>query len=371
MRYLKELEGVRGIMALWVVIAHVLGALPAIPGPVPNGIFSVYPVYVFIILSGFVIFSMLDRERVPYGRYILARALRIFPVYWVVLAISILSLTFAADVLRASPVGFSTEGRLFIIDVAKSNLATHVLLHIPLLQGLPPTVVVPYSALTIVGQAWSLTLEWQFYIIAPLLFWMARFIDRRKTQLAVLSFSVVCWLLTPYMDGGFIGSYLPMFMVGFLSYFFYRDIVPRLSREWIGGMAAVGFAASLIFLKDYAVPVAIWIALFYFICVDSRTEQGNLVARLLRGRALTYLGKISYPLYLGHMQVLFGCMWLANKMGLQGVPRIALFPMLTIGAAVLFADILHRVVERPFHDLGRRLAKRATLAEAHGANGLA
>ncbi|WP_317728289.1 acyltransferase family protein [Achromobacter xylosoxidans] len=370
MKYLKELEGVRGIMALWVVIAHVLGALPAIPGPVPNGIYSVYPVYVFIILSGFVIFSMLDREKVPYGRYLLARALRIFPVYWLVLALSVLSLTFAADVLRASPIGFSTEGRLFIIDVAKSNLAAHVLLHIPLLQGLPPTVILPYSALTIVGQAWSLTLEWQFYIVAPLLFWMARSINKKKAQLTVLAVSSVCWLLTPYMDGGFIGSYLPMFMVGFLSYFFYRNVVPRLSKEWLGGIAAVSFAGSLIFLKEYAVPVAIWVALLYFICADSRTENGNEVARLLRGRALTYLGKISYPLFLGHMQVLFGCMWLANKVGLQGVPRIVLLPVLTIGAAILFADCVHRVVERPFHEMGRGLAKRAP-AKAPRADGLA
>lgn len=369
MKHLKELEGVRGLMALWVVVAHVLGALPALPGPVPNGIYSVYPVYVFIILSGFVIFAMLDRERVPYGKYLLARGLRLFPVYWVVLIISILSLSFAADVLRASPVGFSTEGRLFIIDIAKSNLATHVLLHIPLLQGLPPTVVVPYSALTIVGQAWSLTLEWQFYIVAPVLFWMAKHIGRRNAQAAILVTALICWGLTPYMDGGFIGSYLPMFMVGFLSYFFYRDLMPRFSNGQMGAIGTSAFAFSLIFLKEYAVPVALWVVLLYAICIDQRTDGGNILARLLRTRTLTYLGKVSYPLYLGHMQVLFLCMWLSNKVNLTGAARIGLFPIFTIVAAIAFADILHRLVERPFHDLGRKIARRAipaNLTEAKG-----
>jgi len=346
-------------MALWVVVAHVLGALPAIPGPVPNGIYSVYPVYIFIILSGFVIFSMLERERVPYGRYLLARALRLFPVYWVVLVISILTLTFAADVLRVSPIGFSTESRLFIIDIAKSNLATHIILHVPLLQGLPPTVVVPYSALTIVGQAWSLTLEWQFYIVAPALFWLGTCLVRRKAQVGIVMTSLVCWALAPIMDGGFIGSYLPMFMVGFLSYFFYRNLMPKMSDSKLGGFAAVAFAFSLIFLKDSAIPVAIWVSLLYFICIDQRIEGGTKVARLLRARPLAYLGKISYPLYLGHMQALFASMWLANKMELTGTSRIVFFPLLAIIAAIVFADVLHRLVERPFHELGRSIAKQA------------
>lgn len=360
MRYIREFEGVRGIMALWVVVAHVLGALPPIPGPVPNGIYSVYPVYIFIILSGFVIFSMLDRERVPYAEFISARALRLFPVYWVVLLLSILTLTFAADVLRTSPVGFSTESRIFIIEVAKSNLATHILLHVPLLQGLPPTVVVPYSALTIVGQAWSLTLEWQFYIVAPFLFWMAARISGRKAQAAILGTSVVCWAMTPILDGGFIGSYLPMFMVGFLSYFVYRDLIPRMSSSQISASAAVTFAFSLIFLKEYAVPVAMWLVLLYSICIDSRASGGNIVARLLRAGPLAYLGKISYPLYLGHMQTLFACMWLTNKIDLSGAWRIMIFPVLAITSAILFADFLHRMVERPFHELGRSIVRRTS-----------
>lgn len=35
MRYIKELEGLRGLMALWVVFGHSLAALPLINKHVP------------------------------------------------------------------------------------------------------------------------------------------------------------------------------------------------------------------------------------------------------------------------------------------------------------------------------------------------
>ncbi|HEO1574281.1 TPA: acyltransferase [Klebsiella aerogenes] len=90
MRYIKELEGLRGLMALWVVFGHSLAALPIINKHLPPTALNSYAVDVFIMLSGFVIFFMIDNKRQPYLQYIVQRFFRIFPLYILVLVISII-----------------------------------------------------------------------------------------------------------------------------------------------------------------------------------------------------------------------------------------------------------------------------------------
>ena len=67
-------------------------------------------------------------------------------------------------------------------DVAKSlheyaglwkNAAYHIPLHLTLLHGVVPEKLLPSSATAFLGPAWSLSLEWQFYLIAPLWFGLA------------------------------------------------------------------------------------------------------------------------------------------------------------------------------------------------------
>ncbi|MBC4671612.1 acyltransferase [Klebsiella quasipneumoniae] len=81
MRYIRELEGLRGIMALWVVFGHSLASLPAFSTRIPPTALNSYAVDVFIILSGFVIFFMLDNKKQVYSDYITQRFFRIFPIY--------------------------------------------------------------------------------------------------------------------------------------------------------------------------------------------------------------------------------------------------------------------------------------------------
>ncbi|MGK7034473.1 acyltransferase family protein [Klebsiella pneumoniae] len=78
MRYIRELEGLRGIMALWVVFGHSLASLPAFSTRIPPTALNSYAVDVFIILSGFVIFFMLDNKKQVYSDYITQRFLEFF-----------------------------------------------------------------------------------------------------------------------------------------------------------------------------------------------------------------------------------------------------------------------------------------------------
>src|SRR3954471_23741358 len=80
-----ELEGLRGLLAWWVVAGHLL-VVAGIPGaalPLPFRILlrGDIPVDVFIILSGFVIFMLLDKGRDTFPSFITRRFFRLFPTY--------------------------------------------------------------------------------------------------------------------------------------------------------------------------------------------------------------------------------------------------------------------------------------------------
>lgn len=103
MRYIKELEGLRGLMAIWVVLGHSLAALPIINKHVPPTLLNSYAVDVFIILSGFVIFFMIDNKKQSYPQYIIQRFFRIFPLYLLILAVSVFLINFTRDVFLIYP----------------------------------------------------------------------------------------------------------------------------------------------------------------------------------------------------------------------------------------------------------------------------
>src|SRR5579872_2939516 len=88
----RAIEGLRGVLALWVVLGHILAAAGL--GEHWRGPFAVLAaggnaVDAFIIVSGFVIFYLIETARESYGRFIFRRALRLYPVYLLCLLVSI------------------------------------------------------------------------------------------------------------------------------------------------------------------------------------------------------------------------------------------------------------------------------------------
>src|SRR6185369_4221145 len=78
MKYVREFDGVRGLLALWVLLAHAieLGPFSHIAGHLRPQ----FAVDIFIILSGFVIFHLLSQGE-DYATFITRRFFRLFPVF--------------------------------------------------------------------------------------------------------------------------------------------------------------------------------------------------------------------------------------------------------------------------------------------------
>ena len=125
--------------------------------------FGNYGVELFFVLSGFLIYEILLRKRPPFLLFMARRAQRLYPAFFVALAIGVL-----IDIVRPEPKipNSLVDGTLYLTANA---------LFIP---GLFP--VIPLFSVN-----WSLSYEWWFYATATFLF--------STCHLAALS---SCWRVT-------------------------------------------------------------------------------------------------------------------------------------------------------------------------------
>ena len=132
----------------------------------------------------------------------------------------------------------------------------HFIAHIFLVQGLFPTII-DVLRIMFLGPAWSLSLEWQFYLVAPLLLYFCAFLGAKLScRLAVVAGYCA------FLDGRLAISNLPafyrasglFFAAGIATRFVIRKI-PRLSAY---PLAAVILGAGFIEMSHFLVPFVIW-----------------------------------------------------------------------------------------------------------------
>src|SRR5258708_33307644 len=142
-KHLPELDCARCALAWWVVINHCFVAsgvaFKAATDPWTQLLMhGDWAVDGFIILSGFVIAKLISEKPEPYLGYISRRFLRLYPVYLICLALAVLLLSPRLD---------------------PGLLVSHLALAQGLLTGSGSTAILVPS--------WSISLEWQYYLIAP------------------------------------------------------------------------------------------------------------------------------------------------------------------------------------------------------------
>lgn len=370
---ITELEGLRGWLAWWVVADHCLGAarydIADLPGPLGvlrNGALAVA---VFILLSGFVVFLLLDTQRTGYRAFLIRRFFRLFPVYLPCLALGWLGMLATAR-LAGEPGGIGRVGPLFAGRWADTmaHWPAHVAAHLTMLHGALPNSVLPYSSGAFLDPAWSISLEWQFYLLAPVFFWA---LGRASWAFAALGvFALVAEAAARRLVGfdfpSFLPLRLPFFWLGGVSYYAVKhwpDLDPEVWRP--GWLVAGACLAPALFLRgtDLFWPAQIW-----FLCVAllvTRSAPATPVVGWLR-KGLTApwiqaLGRWSYVTYLVHLPLI----QIARYAFLTAAPNLTRPQLLllmgaTAGPATLLASALvSKWIEQPGIDLGRRWARRA------------
>ncbi|GAC1406100.1 MAG: acyltransferase [Novosphingobium sp.] len=338
---LIELEVLRGFLACWVVGYHIMtdSALP-VAAAIVRVVDGAHAVNTFIILSGFVICTLRLNKAEPYRIFLFRRFCRLFPAYAVAVAAAI-ALAF-----------------LGVMDkkFANSDLPILLLSHATLIQGVLPNWVVPDPMHAFLYPTWSLTLEWQFYLIAPA---MIATMMKNRFWFAVVTVVVfvISRFLPPYIEEfgltrSFILSMLQLFWVGIASALIF-DAIPRPFPP-IAGWIAIAMVGALILLLPIQpnIGTIVW-GIVFAAMILHRTEPvgrfGRLLDWLLARKSLIWLGLISYSIYLIHEPLIRTVRWLVLQADPAASPKVVFVaaliavPPLTLG----FAHLIYRFVERP------------------------
>jgi peptidoglycan/LPS O-acetylase OafA/YrhL len=382
-----ELDGLRALLAWWVVIYHAGGATFANAFSVSFGPLAILrqgslAVDAFMMLSGFVIFFLLDREDEGYRAFLTRRFLRLFPVFGLCLAVMLFLQDAYVDNLRVNALRGDTE--LFAQLVADAlqqwrEIVPQLAVHAALLHGAVPDGVLRKAAGAFLMPAWSISLEWQFYLIAPLVFRLVRSLGAAGAAVWGLV-TIACFATREWWPSFSFHAFLPLqlhcFTAGIASYYGLKWIATRPDRpRWLGWgpVAVVASTLALVAVQTARLglargttpghwfPFAVWALVFAAVLArDADSALGSAIRRMLRFPPLERLGVASYSTYLVHWPVLVGCQALFRRLldatspwPLLGLHVMVSFPLI---AAASFA--LHRFVEEPGIALGRRLARR-------------
>ena len=204
---------------------------------------------IFFILSGFVIAMMEDSRQEPYRTFIIRRFFRLAPVYYLILAMGIV------DAIRTH-------------EYAPTTFWAHVASHVTMLHGLFPDEVLFQSPHALDYVSWSISVEWQFYLVAP---FVLRAIRHSPTRaLAVLAgFGVVTYVANhgklTFEGGATVFHRAGLFAIGIGSYYFFKYVMTN--REDAGKLVAymlpLGLAVAWVCGGPFVWPGPIWIILFF------------------------------------------------------------------------------------------------------------
>ena len=349
MKRIDQLEGLRGLLAVWVVVVHLLPAAGLEPeglGPFKALFNEKIRVQIFCIMSGFVIFMMMSARHEPYFLYLRRRLQRILPAFLLAFALSILMAGIAYQALTQADFDSAhNAGRIGILDQSFLYWPHHILTHATLIHGLIPESWLPLGSYAFLGQGWNVSTEFQFYVIAPVVFFFLHQPLRWLRVLFVAGALAVLWKLRYYPNGSFLGYYAIYFAAGIASYYLWKLKFTnrRLFNPWtvLAASVAVGFL-------DLA--IAGWIFVFGFaILVRDQKRAKDPVTRFLELPPMMFLGTISYSLYLLHMVPLYGFMYLLNGHGLSQPAYLASLAALTFAVSIPMAMLSQKYVEQAFY----------------------
>ncbi len=310
-KHLPALDGVRGIAILLVIMVH-LGAILRDVGIQRYIEFGWIGVDLFFVLSGFLITRILLDTRNDssyYRRFYIRRGLRIWPLYYVYLIVSLLLVHVLGRVFAHSHSDFGSGG--------PPSITTPLWMYLFFVQNLYwPSLFCSRDAMAV---TWSLCIEEHFYLAWP--------VCVRTFAIRTLKYGLIALLiLSPFMRLG------AMFVLRGAPYSTWLQTIIRFTPLHLDAIAAGCLLCLLwerlcsltwhfrLFTGAFLFGLAATIfciafqqsEIIYSFCFSALTIMfAGLVGMALNGWLsvvftnpfLRYLGKISYGLYLIHPYV--------------------------------------------------------------------
>lgn len=346
--WIPQVDGLRFIAIVSVLLFHILGQLTARAGrPVPiqpryslltlligNGDRGVL---LFFVISGYILARPFFREhrlggrKVRLGAYYLRRLTRLEPPY----ILSLLCFT----------IGFWWMG------MRLAPILPHLAASIFYLHGL-----IYRQESTISFVTWSLEIEVQFYLLAPLLglLYTIRRTPLRRAVLLMLLFTGGLFHLYAATAANSLWKwtaldYSQYFFAGFLLADIMEGPQPQPRRHW--GWDAVGLIGwPILFLLPRVEATVAWLPLL-ILPIYLGAFYGPASNRFFSTQWIALTGGMCYSLYLVHMLVISVLFRLTRHMILHDFLLSYALQVVTLGGGImLFGTLYYIAVERPCMD---------------------
>ncbi len=378
-----------GLLRLFLAVSVVVGHTSLFLG-VNFFVAGSIAVEAFFIISGFYMSLILNEKYVgkkSYRLFITNRLLKLYPIYWVVLLVSIF---FSFCIPMFQDIGieqFSSHFKEFGISewlfAITSNLfvfGQDVAMYLELNNGnLELTrnfaaTEVPFWRFLFVPPAWSLGIELLFYVIAP-------FVVRKKNTvlvpLIIFSFGTKLFIIH-YLGWDndpwtyrFFPSELGYFLLGTISYNLYK----RLDRNRPQNINEIGYIMSIVVivltLIYNLIPIT-EIAGISILPIDSNSIKKIIYMSVLvisipfvfeytkKNKIDRFLGELSFPIYISHWLVISLYNWF-NKEETYDVTYYSLHIILL---TVLVSVFLNRFVLNPVEKYRQNRVGRSSKNES-------
>jgi peptidoglycan/LPS O-acetylase OafA/YrhL len=334
-RRLHALDGLRGLAALGVVLFHFTveyhKKIVDSPKPAVTVPFGGAGVFLFFVLSGFVIFISLDHVK-RLRDFVVSRATRMYPAYWVCVI-----LTFCA--VRA-------------FHLPKDNVTVaDALLNLTMFEGYIKDAYVD-------GAYWTLKVEIGFYIVCGL----AILTRQVKNLHWILTGLCILALIDAIEENWpvhvpklvrslFVLKYLPMFTCGVLAWHLLHA-----KQRWVAAAQMAVALATLWIAFDLTTALGIGGVVMV---VMLATHPGTPI---LGSAPLRFLGYISYSLYLIHQNIGYIILRAGYARGLNPNVTVAI----AIIAMLALATTISLLIEYPAMRYLRKLYRRTQPADGAG-----
>lgn len=302
MKRIKPIDGLRACSALGVIWIH-SWTFCGNPG-LHIFLFDFYKLVAiagngvdfFFVISGFCMYLMIDKNAFTintYMHFLYKRFLRIAPAFFA-------SVIVYATLIKINNPDFPFWYNVFFHFLFLNNIVT---------------------GNTISGPFWSIGVEWHFYMVLPIVIVLSNRFSIIKTVIlfSVISILFFCFANLGYANAGWwenqVVTRFPEFGCGIIaaSLFLKNKKIP----QFLGGTTGLFIGFSVMYLGRLmmftpllvkagnfafifkAISYTVMTTGFAFIMFHVITVH-SLLAKILSSKILTYLGKISYSIYLWH-----------------------------------------------------------------------
>lgn len=358
--YMPEIDHLRAYAALIILLYHGLQLIgspiiygrsfdSSVPWPQPNNPLMLLiveghsAVSLFIVLSGFILSVGVLDKTIDYGRFILARVLRIYPLMMLCLMLAVA--TTGSDLLAFLNSALPIDPRNQISS--------------------------PFVAMF-----WAVKVEFQCYLLFPALLWLLSHHGPRAL-LAIIGLMLVLRVIAVFgadanprdLSYWTLAGRIDQFVIGMLAASLYK----RWGKEQISGWffpVAFGVAITMLFVFNRfggwpnqspwrvvfpPIEGAVWASV-----ILSYLSAGQVLMRIRVGAMLTWLGSISYSAYLLHFVVISAVInhkWWIELTGRGDWDAIITTLLVVFPVVTMLAVLTYRIIEKPFMAMRPRYAQ--------------